>query len=185
MISPRPECNPWVPGERALSTGRIHREHQRPVGSPPRVPSFIVTSTTVSDGDAWPAEQMSGLFGVPAGRDISPQLSWSDAPEGTKSYAVTVYDPDAPTGSGSGFWHWAVADIPATVTQLPRVPVTRPSGPAAVSTARFSLRLGRPAIRRLGVGAVGVRQHQGALRQHRPHLPSADIGTGADNQCFG
>jgi muconolactone delta-isomerase len=84
----------------------------------PEVPRFTVTSTTVSDGDAWPAAQMSGLFGVPGGKDISPQLSWSGAPEGTKSYAVTVYDPDAPTGSG--FWHWAVADIPAAVTQLPQ-----------------------------------------------------------------
>jgi len=83
----------------------------------PEVPRFTVSSTTVSAGDAWPAVQMSGLFGVPGGKDISPQLSWSGAPDATKSYAVTVYDPDAPTGSG--FWHWAVADIPATVTQLP------------------------------------------------------------------
>ena len=83
----------------------------------PEVPRFSVTSTTVPDGGAWPDAQMSGLFGVPGGKDVSPQLSWSGAPEGTKSYAVTVYDPDAPTGSG--FWHWAVADIPATVTQLP------------------------------------------------------------------
>ncbi|TDC21374.1 YbhB/YbcL family Raf kinase inhibitor-like protein [Streptomyces sp. 8K308] len=83
----------------------------------PEAASFTVTSTTVADGAAWPPEQFSGIFGVPGGKDLSPQLSWSGAPEGTKSYAVTVYDPDAPTGSG--FWHWAVADIPATVTELP------------------------------------------------------------------
>jgi len=83
----------------------------------PEVPTFTVTSTTVADGAAWSTEQMSGIFGVPGGKDISPQLAWSGAPEGTKSYAVTVYDPDAPTGSG--FWHWAVADLPASVTELP------------------------------------------------------------------
>jgi len=83
----------------------------------PQVPAFTVTSTTVRDGEVLPAAQMSGLFGVPGGADISPQLSWSGAPEGTQSYAVTVYDPDAPTQSG--FWHWAVANIPADVTDLP------------------------------------------------------------------
>ncbi|GHC54012.1 YbhB/YbcL family Raf kinase inhibitor-like protein [Streptomyces flavofungini] len=82
----------------------------------PEAASFTVTSTTVTDGGAWPPEQLSGISGVPGGKDVSPQLSWSGAPEGTKSYAVTVYDPDAPTGSG--FWHWAVADIPAAVTEL-------------------------------------------------------------------
>ncbi|MFB4426986.1 YbhB/YbcL family Raf kinase inhibitor-like protein [Streptomyces sp. QL37] len=81
----------------------------------PQAASFTVTSTTVTDGAAWPPEQHSS--GLPGGKDTSPQLSWSGAPDGTKSYAVTVYDPDAPTGSG--FWHWAVADIPATVTELP------------------------------------------------------------------
>ena len=83
----------------------------------PVVPSFTVTSTDVTDGQALPPAQMSGIFGVPGGEDISPQLSWSGAPAETKSYTVTMYDPDAP--SGSGFWHWAVADIPASVTGLP------------------------------------------------------------------
>lgn len=83
----------------------------------PEVPYFTVTSTTLTDGGDLPAEQYSGAFGVPGGKDVSPQLSWSGAPEGTKSYAITVYDPDARTGSG--FWHWAVAGIPATVTELP------------------------------------------------------------------
>jgi len=85
----------------------------------PEAPSFTVTvtSTSVQDGQALPPAQLSGMFGVPGGRDASPQLSWSGAPDDTRSYAVTMYDPDAPTMSG--FWHWAVANIPATVTSLP------------------------------------------------------------------
>jgi phosphatidylethanolamine-binding protein (PEBP) family uncharacterized protein len=76
----------------------------------PQASSFTVTSTSVEDGKPLSAAQMSGMLGVPGGRDASPQLSWSGAPDGTKSYAVTVYDPDAPTMSG--FWHWAVAKHP-------------------------------------------------------------------------
>jgi Raf kinase inhibitor-like YbhB/YbcL family protein len=83
----------------------------------PKAATFTITSTSVTDGASFGAVQMSGIFGVPGGEDVSPQLSWRDAPEGTKSYAVTVYDPDAPTGSG--FWHWAVANIPADTTALP------------------------------------------------------------------
>ena len=60
---------------------------------------------------------MSGIFGVPGGQDQSPQLEWSPGPEGTKSYVVTMYDIDAPTGSG--FWHWAVHGLPASTTTLP------------------------------------------------------------------
>ena len=83
----------------------------------PQVPRFAVTSTAAADGTALPPAQRSGLFGIPGGQDISPDLTWSGAPEGTKSFAVTVFDADAPTMSG--FWHWAVFNIPAAITSLP------------------------------------------------------------------
>jgi Raf kinase inhibitor-like YbhB/YbcL family protein len=82
----------------------------------PDVPAFDVSSASFHDGDTLPPAQRSGVMGA-GGKDESPQLSWSGAPAGTKSYAVTVFDPDAPTASG--FWHWAVLNIPADVTSLP------------------------------------------------------------------
>lgn len=92
----------------------------------PEVPSFSLTSTDITEGGKMADAQLSGAFGVPGGQDVSPQLSWSGAPDGTRSYALTCFDPEAPTGSG--FWHWAVANIPADVTELPAGAGTPDSG---------------------------------------------------------
>ncbi|WBU36887.1 YbhB/YbcL family Raf kinase inhibitor-like protein [Homoserinibacter sp. YIM 151385] len=80
------------------------------------VPAFDLHSDTLADGAPLPLAQYSARFGVVGGEDRSPHLRWSGAPERTRSYVVTVYDPDAPTGSG--FWHWVVADLPAHVSEL-------------------------------------------------------------------
>ena len=75
--------------------------------------TFTLTSTTIG-GEATVTEEFNG-FGC-TGKNQSPQLAWHNAPEGTKSFAVTMYDPDAPTGSG--WWHWVVFDIPTDVSSL-------------------------------------------------------------------
>jgi Raf kinase inhibitor-like YbhB/YbcL family protein len=76
---------------------------------------FRITSPDLADGVVKPA-QIANVFGCTGG-NVSPAVTWTDAPEGTQSFAVSLYDKDAPTGSG--FWHWVVVDIPADATGLP------------------------------------------------------------------
>jgi Raf kinase inhibitor-like YbhB/YbcL family protein len=82
----------------------------------PALADMVLSSPDFSDGGTLPAAQMLNGFGCD-GPNLSPALTWSGLPEGTESLILTLYDPDAPTGSG--WWHWTVANIPADVTGLP------------------------------------------------------------------
>lgn len=76
---------------------------------------FKLSSPTIKPESTLGADQVFNGFGC-TGNNISPELVWANAPEGTKSFALTVYDPDAPTGSG--WWHWVVYNLPATANKL-------------------------------------------------------------------
>ena len=91
------------------------REAPSPYDYLPQVPSFEVTSEDVVHGQLMTSAHAHTSA---EGDDLSPQLSWSGFPERTAGFAVTCFDPDAPTGCG--WWHWIVLDIPASVTALPR-----------------------------------------------------------------
>jgi Raf kinase inhibitor-like YbhB/YbcL family protein len=75
--------------------------------------SLRVASTSFSDGATIP---MDNVFTGCGGKNVSPQLSWSGAPDGTKGYAITCFDPDAPTGAG--YWHWVAFNIPPSATSI-------------------------------------------------------------------
>ena len=78
----------------------------------PQVLPFTLTSPDITDGERLPVDFTTD------GQDVSPALEWSGFPDGTQSFVVSCYDPDAPTPSG--FWHWNLVDVPASVTSLPR-----------------------------------------------------------------
>jgi hypothetical protein len=86
------------------------------VGLAAQAAGFVLSSPTIKPGSMLTEAQVFKGFGC-EGKNISPALKWSGAPSGAKSFAVTVYDPDAPTGSG--WWHWGVFNLPAGTSELP------------------------------------------------------------------
>lgn len=95
--------------------------------------AMTLTSTDIKPGGKIADEQAANLFGCTSA-NVSPELAWSGAPKGTKSFAISMYDPDAPTGSG--FWHWWVVDIPADVTSLPKGAASGTGMPAGAMQGR-------------------------------------------------
>src|SRR5699024_3371001 len=135
--------------------GQPQTQPPNPYDFLPTVPGFTLQSNDIADGQTLAAPQRSGIMGA-GGEDRSPQLSWSGFPADTKSFVVTCFDPDAPTGSG--FWHWAVFNIPVSVTTLE-------SGAGDAESSVL------PAGARTLTGDGGVRQYLGAAPPagHGPH----------------
>jgi Raf kinase inhibitor-like YbhB/YbcL family protein len=79
---------------------------------------FSLTSPDLRPGDPVPEQHLYGGFGCD-GANVSPGLEWTNPPEGTRSFALLVHDPDAPSG-GAGWWHWVLHDLPADTTSLPQ-----------------------------------------------------------------
>ena len=94
-------------------------------------PALELKSPDISDGAKIAETFVFNSFGC-TGKNVSPALNWSGAPAGTKSFAVTAFDPDAPTGSG--FWHWVIFNIPADATGLPQGAGDAKSGKAPAGT---------------------------------------------------
>jgi len=102
---------------------------------------FAISSPEVRDGGKISAEQVFNSFGC-TGTNISPAISWRGAPAGTKSFAVTMYDPDAPTGSG--WWHWVVFNIPANATGLAKNAGAPGAPPFPVGSVQSRTDYGKP-----------------------------------------
>lgn len=142
---------------------------------------FTVTSPQVAAGGTLGSAQVFDGFGCQGGNQ-SPALVWSGAPAGTRSFAVTVYDPDAPTGSG--WWHWVVYDLPATTTRLPANAGTADGRALPAPAAQGRTDYGSP-----GFGGacppVGDRPHRYVFTVHALKVDRLEVPAGASAAMVG
>ena len=133
--------------------------------------AFVLSSPDIPAGGTIPQEFEFNSFGC-TGRNESPTLRWSGAPAGTQSLALTVYDPDAP--SGSGWWHWMVIDLPANTTALP--PNAGTAGSATLPAGARQIRNDYGSFAWGGVcPPPGDKPHRYVFTVHALSVPKLDI----------
>ena len=141
---------------------------------------LTLKSADIKPGGTLGDQQVFNGFGC-SGGNVSPQLSWANPPAGTKSFVVTAYDPDAPTGSG--WWHWVVYDIPSTATELPQ---GAGSGQGALPEGA---KQGRTDFGQPGFGGAcpppGDKPHRYVFTVYALKVPSLDVPPDASPAMIG
>ncbi|MEV4615135.1 YbhB/YbcL family Raf kinase inhibitor-like protein [Kitasatospora sp. NPDC049258] len=131
----------------------------------PKVPAFTLTSEDLVDGGTMPELHAHG------GGNLSPQLAWSGFPAGVRSFAVTCFDPDAPTASG--WWHWLAVNLPAGSTELARGAGS--SDADLPGEASFHVRNDFPGHRYDGAAPPPGPAHRYVFAVHALDLPALDV----------
>jgi Raf kinase inhibitor-like YbhB/YbcL family protein len=136
---------------------------------PPGTEAFTLSSADLKNG-GFADDQVLNTFGC-SGGNVSPELSWANPPAGTKSFVLTMFDPDAPTGSG--FWHWVVVNIPASATELAKG-ASRNARTLPVGTLETRTDLGAP-----GYGGpcppAGAKAHRYVFTLHALDVDRLDV----------
>ncbi|WP_275269158.1 kinase inhibitor [Pantoea ananatis] len=138
-----------------------------------------VYSQDLDDGDKMPEKHVFNGMGY-QGDNLSPHLAWEDAPEGTKSFVITCFDPDAPTGSG--WWHWVVANIPAETTSLPQ---GAGSGKAALPAGALQTRTDFGQAGYGGAAPPAGETHRYIFSVHALDVDKIDVDEGASGAMVG
>lgn len=138
-----------------------------------------VYSQDLHDGDKMPEKHVFNGMGY-QGDNLSPHLAWEDAPEGTKSFVITCFDPDAPTGSG--WWHWVVANIPAETTSLPQ---GAGSGKAALPAGALQTRTDFGQAGYGGAAPPAGETHRYIFSVHALDVDNIDVDEGASGAMVG